>query len=318
MSTSRLLMLVCLIVWGGLHAELGLSQTLSRDGFQVSWTELSYTASKLLASATTDVELAPEPLNSRKWPLIASGRYADLQPSESDVLVVGVRTSLRLPFDMSKDARSRVWFTPGHPSALQRATLEGGSKSSEKIYRFAEGGVYRLRRQPNGESEAQLPPERWTHVKESFYPYPNDRPGCPYVSAPAMLFYILSAATLSEASNPLKVCVFSKKKLYVIRAQVEGSQRMRVSYAVRAGGDDTEYVGERNVLRVTLHATNLDSGLEATDDLEFLGLEGDIHIFLDRELGVPIQISGGLPPFGQVDFKLTAMRSQRAPEVSDL
>jgi hypothetical protein len=203
-------------------------------------------------------------------------------------------------------------------SVLQRVTLERGRKESEKIYRFAEGGVYRLRRQPNGKSEAQLPSEQWTHVKESFYPYPANRPRCGYVSTPSMLFYILSAVSLSEVSEPLHLCVFSKKKLHVIRAQVEGSQRVRVSYGVSAGGTETEYVGERNALRVTLRSITPESGSEDKDDFGFLGLEGDIHIFLDKKLRVPIQISGALPPFGQVDFKLTKMLSQRIPEESNL
>ena len=318
MNASRFIVLVCLVVWFGSHANVVLPQDLSRDGAQVSWTELSYTASNLFASATTDIELTPGSLNATETPLVASGRYVDLQPSGPDVFVVGVRTSLRLPLAMGREARSRVWFTPQDMSALQRVTLEGGSKGSEKIYRFGEGGVYRLRRQPNGQSEAQLPSEQWTHVKESFYPYPTNRPGCGYVSAPSMLFYILSVISLSEVSEPLSVCVFSKKKLRVIRVQVEGSQRVRVSYGVRAGGTETEYVGERNALKVALRSITAGSGSGDKDELSFLGLEGDIHIFMDKELQVPVQISGELPPFGKVDFKLTEMASQRTPKESKL
>lgn len=318
MGKSRTMVFFSLVVWLGAHSNVGLPQDQPHDGMQLPWIELSYTASNLLATATTDVELMSRSLNTTETPLVASGRHADLQPAEPDVFVVGVKTSLELPFDMGREARSRVWFTPHEMSALQRVTLETGRKGSEKIYRFAEGGVWRLRRQPNGQSEAQLRPEQWTHVKESFYPYPTDRMGCGYVSTPSMLFYILSALSLSEVSEPFSVCVYSKKKLHIIQAEVEGSQKVKVSYEVQTEGSETEYIGERKALRVTLRSKSSESESDDKEDFGFLGLKGDIHIFVDTKLQVPVQISGALPPFGQVDFKLTRMLSQRALDTSHM
>jgi hypothetical protein len=63
-----------------------------------------------------------------------------------------------------------------------------------------------------------------------------------------------------------------------------------------------------DALRLSLRARALTAIEGEDEDFSFLGLKGDITIFIDSGSGIPIQISGDIPTIGRVDLKLYDVR----------
>ncbi len=277
------------------------------DPERVPWTRLRYEARKLFFSGTTEVRLAG-PRSDLAGELIESPRGAALEadpggrtpggpdPGRPDPQLS--RLTLESAF-AGRRSEVEVWFDPGTAAALQRRKQRYGKKAYEKIYRFTADGVFSRRRSPR--ISGRRGSEWWGRLEEEFYRYPGERGGCPVVAEPTVLFYLLAAAELTPG-EPLAVCTFSRRDLSRIEVWPAGAATLRVDYAELSGGERRQRQGEIETLRVTVRARAnprrpLDGG-----EFEFLGLVGDVEIFVAG--GVPVEVRGRLPRFGRVQVRL--------------
>ncbi len=282
-----MLALASLVFGAGGESRSAAADDLDPD--RVPWTRLRYEARKLFFKGTTEVRLGA---GSRR-DLIASPGHAALEPGSGGP---APRVSLLELDSVFAGRRSEVevWFDPGGLVAFQRRKLRHGKKAYEKIYRFTADGVFSRRRSPR--ISGRRPAEPWGRLEEEFYRYPGERGGCPTVAEPTMLFYLLAAAELTPG-EPLTACTFSRRDLSRVEVRAAGAATLKVDYAELTDGERRQRQGEIEALRVTVRARPLDGG-----DFEFLGLEGDVEIFLVD--GVPVEIRGRLPRFGRVQVKL--------------
>jgi len=292
--------------FGGLSRSTLAQSTFSHkfDTSRVLWKTLSFKCENFWGAAISKVKLDVLHSANVEKLLTTNPEGRALMPTGPQVLTVSVNSTID-PFIGPDDySETKVWFTPQEATALQRIRVRLGKKKWQKVYRWTDNGVYRLRKKPNGSDEENLPMERWTNKEESFYPYDLEKSRCLYVSEPSVLLFFVSAASLSLGDEPSTLCIFNKKQLHRVQIQVEKLQRLKVNYIEKLPQSETLKDGEIDVLKISFKPHSLFADEAKAEPFSFLGLKGDFDIFVDKVSRIPVQVSGRIPKFGRVDIKL--------------
>ncbi len=72
-----------------------------------------------------------------------------------------------------------------------------------------------LNRKTRGKARLEL--DKWTDIKDTFYPYDINQLRCSSVSERSVLIYILSAAAISNSNKQLTICIFGKRQLHRVQ-----------------------------------------------------------------------------------------------------
>jgi len=281
---------------------------LRLDCGRVSWSKLTFSDNRFSVSVTVEMQLKALPAAEVEAALISSPRGIAIQPSTPDAWYSVVNMIIDPIFRSPVKLMNEVWFNPEDAAALGWVRFDRGEDDQKKIYRFTQDGVFRHRIEPANGREAKQNPEKWTDVKDTFYPYELARMGCPNVSENQLLIYIISAAGDSLTRQPLSVCVFGKRQLHNVRLRSGGTEALKVDFIEKRVSGDVRRQGKVEALKIMIEATPLATHQEEIEEFSFLGFHKDIAIFVDPVSRLPIQASGFLPPIGQVDLKLSGAR----------
>jgi hypothetical protein len=186
--------------------------------------------------------------------------------------------------------------------------LRRGEDDYKKIYRFTDQGVFRHQLEPRDKQEAALDPEKWTAIKDSFYPYDLTRLECSGVTEPSMLIYIVNAAAISKMNDPLSLCVFGKRQLHRVTVQREGNYPVSVNFIEKRQQDEIRKTERDSAIKIGVKAEPLESDLKPVENFSFLGLHQDISIFIDPATQLPLQASGIITGVGKAELKLNEMK----------
>jgi hypothetical protein len=210
---------------------------------------------------------------------------------------------------------NQVLFEPIQAAAFYRVRSRRGKDDIKRTYWFSRKGVHRLRTKPGNKGEASGDPVKWTDARTSFYPYDLTQLGCPQVTDPMLLIYLLSAAHMDKKGDSLSLCVFGKQQLHHLRIRVEGSHTLEVDYSENREEGKVRKKGKVDGLRVTFETQSIQSDPEDAENFSFLGFHKDITIDIDPELRIPLQVSGRIPTIGAVALKLSgvSMRGSKTP-----
>ena len=274
---------------------------------QVIWKRLAYQGKHFLGKVETTVSLTELSALAAQKVLISIPEGSPLQVSPAPVKVIDVQSAVNPLFGGPDFAGSQAWFSPGDAAALQRIRYRKGDDIWQITYRFTEKGVYRLRKKPGHGEEKNLAPEHWTKIKESFYPYPDKRPGSQAVMEPAGLMYLASARVFMEQSAPRRLYVFDRKQLHEVTVHVSGRLRLKASYIEKNRENDIQREGMIDALKISFKPRALTPRDEQPEDFSFMGLKGDFDIYIDAATGVPVQISGRISRIGKVDIRLQTL-----------
>ena len=281
---------------------------LALDPSRVAWSRLLFRASDAMASVTIEVRLATVPSSGLEALPDAGADGAIMPPDGAEVSLM---TAAIVVDGYDKTFRNEVWFLPGDAVPLQRRRDKIGKDANRKTFRYAADGVYRVRLDPEGRREAELPPEQWSARKTHFYPYETALSGCPVLTDPALLLFVVSAGAVSEDGEPLELCVFNKKTVYRVRARAAGARPLEVAYTEIGQGVRNEIERGIDAQRIRIVARPGDAAGLEPDPFEFFEITGDIEIVLDPSTRVPVMISGDLPGLGRVDFSLSEVTLAR-------
>ena len=197
-------------------------------------------------------------------------------------------------------SETRLWFDPRRATAMQRLKLRVKKRDGyQKTWRFTEGGVYSQRRSPVDRNEGGGPIDKWSRVAETFYSHPASRQGCGPIAEPSQVLYLVSAA---GGERPYRFCTFSDETLHRVELEPRGKVTLGVDYERRTDDGVNRRRGRVEVDKILLKARPMDGQGE---EFEFLGLEGDVEIYLDGR--VPVEVAGRLPGLGRVRVKLVAV-----------
>ena len=189
---------------------------------------------------------------------------------------------------------------PARGRTIQRIVQRPGDRYvSYKATQFGSTGIRLLRlRKDNAERSVD-----WMQAKPSRLAYPDWLGNEPGVSDPNSLFYLLGSEPLQHPGAVLQLPLFSNNQLLLVTLHARDLTNAEAALIESAGGTERAINGRREALLVSIEAKYLDPG-SAAEDMTVLGMRGRIEMLMDREWGVPLQISGRVPKFGTVQLHL--------------
>ena len=288
---------------------------LKLDPDQVLWSRLSFRAKRAVVDVKVDVRLTPFSTAEFQSVWRTNPQSIPLSTIGQKVYNINVKRVIDHIFSRPVTLSNQVLFEPVQAAAFYRVRLRHGKDEIKRTYWFSREGVHRLRTKPSNKGEASGDPAKWTDARTSFYPYDLTQLGCPQVTDPMLLIYLLSAAHMDKKGDSLSLCVFGKQQLHHLRMQVEGLHTLEVDYSENREEGKVRKKGKVDGLRVTLEAQPLQSDLKDAENFSFLGFHKDITIDIDPELRIPLQVSGRIPTIGVVALKLSgvSMKGSKTP-----
>jgi hypothetical protein len=306
----------CLTIFLGFFALISYAQ--AQTGFhlglksqQVPWSQLSFRAKNFWVEVSTDIQMKTLPASDLDAVLIASPKGTPIKPQASQVNEMTINTIIEPRFRSPVSLYSRIWFDPTNASILSRVMLRRGEDDFKKIYRFTDQGVFRHQLEPKDKQEAALDPEKWTAIKDSFYPYDLTRLECSGVTEPSILTYIINAAAISNIKDPLSLCAFGKRQLHRVTVQREGTYPVSANYIEKRQQDEIRKAERVSAIKIAVKAEPLVSDLNTVENFSFMGLRNDIFIYIDPASQLPVQVSGNIPAVGKTYLKLRQCQAKR-------
>jgi hypothetical protein len=313
--TQNHLGVFCLTILLGFLALISSAEAqtgfhLNLEPQRVPWSQLSFHAKNFWVEVTTEIQIKYLRASELDAVLPATPQGIPIKPKKSQAAELDINTIIDPRFRSPVKIHNRTWFNPTDGSALGRLRLRRGEDDFKKMYRFTEQGVFRHRIEPNGKKEALQAPEKWTDIKDSFYPYERARLGCASVSERSLLIYILSAAAASKFDTPLTLCVFGKRQLHRVKLQKSGIHSIAVDYIEKTKKSVIQQKISIKALKIDIQARPIESDLKVAENFSFLGFHKDISIYINQTSHLPIQASGIIPTVGMTHLKLRECRTQ--------
>jgi hypothetical protein len=303
-----------MLLWLGTYNSPAGAQSISHlsiDPHRVPWSQLSFQAANFWVAVSSEIQLSWPSASELDAVLLKTPRGNPIQPASAQAACIIIQTTIDHRLRSPVNIFNRIWFDPADGAALGRIRVRRGQDDFKKIYRFTDQGVFRHRIEPKDNTEAILEPEKWTDVKDTFYPYDRLQLDCGAVSERSLLIYILSAAPIIENNKPLSLCVFDKRTLHRVTLQTTGNRSIPTDYLVTNGQVETPKKGRIMATEVSISAEPIESDQLEAENFSFLGFQEDISIHIDPVHHLPIQISGTIPTVGKTHLRLTKVEMKR-------
>jgi hypothetical protein len=289
-------------------AEAQTGFNLDLEPQQVPWSQLSFHAKNFLVEVTTEIQIRYLRASELDSVLIASPQGIPIKLTKSQVSEITINTIINPMFRSPVKIHNRIWFNPADASALGRVRLRRGEDDFKKMYRFTDQGVFRHRIEPKDKGEARLEPDKWTDIKDTFYPYNKNELNCPVVSERSLLIYLLSAAPISKSKDPISLCVWGKRQLHRVQLRNEGTLPLKINYIEKNRQVETRIEGTVRALKFTITAQPIERFSEEAENFSFLGLQKDITVYLEPNSLMPVQVDGFIPTVGRADLTLATVQ----------
>lgn len=278
---------------------------LSIDKTNVPWKHLLFKGKELFAKLEAEVELTSPSKSEFDTALIPSPQGVPIAIKKSGALIIDTRISVKSIFTKVK-LQNVAWFDPVTLSTMQYVRQRTGLKDAKKTYRFTDKGVFRFTKQPIDKSEIIQSPEKWSAVKERFYPYNLKKKDCANITVPMPVIYLISASKVTDFEKPVTICVFNKKETIYLDIQKEPAESVQL--------DHTEIKGDKAIQRNTsilaevlsLKARSISSG-QTMHNFTLVGLQGNIKIYIDPKSRVPVRLKGDYQGLGEIKLELRQM-----------
>ena len=262
---------------------------------RIRWSELHFQARKL--GFSIEAQLSLHHLSSADLsPALVqptAGRW--LEPPASggwqlglDTAGLGKRSQLSLLVD--RDGRS-----------LQRVQVERGRRLKDhhhRTHRFGDGSVHIRTFKPKAGEESSEP-KAWSNLDDWVQELPGGiRPG-----QSTGLFYTLAAGDLNRPGDRLTTWVLAKNGVSEVDLEVEAREIVAVDFVEVDGAASRRRSESIPALRIRVSGSRLEDD-EADSGFRFLGLRGNVYVFLDEATRAPLLITGRIGWLGRAQVKL--------------
>ena len=274
----------------------------------LTWTELIFKGSKLFTSLNVTIQLSSGGQFSR-------GLSKEIERDLDDCSETGSESSLLTVLFTSRAAgfsqgqyEEKILFdnTAARPRPQSRIRMSSDDTPWIKSYCWEKKGVRRQKIQPENTREMKEAPAKWTKHTEAFYMYPEKAAECEAISDPSLILVLLSNIEPDSQSVPYNICVFGKKQLHRLTIKEEKSSLLKVAYKERSLSQETAIEGQIFPLVFSISTENITPETTGPETFSFLGLEKDIHIYVDFEKRLPVRISGTNNSIGRLVLDLRA------------
>ena len=265
--------------WDSIAGAGKIATAFELNADQVVWHHLSYRVKSILGKVTTDVLLKSVKVEDGTETLITDPAGKALHPTGTTVFKLTVDSDINPLFGSDEILETQSWFEPRGGAALQRIRLRRGKDKWQKIYRFTERGVFRLRKKPKDASEENLAVDQWTKIRDHFYVYGDNRTGCSPILEPSTLLYIVSAINFETIQTPLSLYVFNKKQLHLVAVSVAGTHYLKVNYLAQQGDNKSRVDRKIDTIKISFQPRPISPADREPEEFSFLGLKGNFDIF---------------------------------------
>lgn len=287
-------LLAALLASGTAVAEPDI--TPSFDPSRLSWRTANLSASKFFVSMTVSLDVEE---------MDASGVQALLQappliaPDRDEAGYAALRYVTE---GLGRSSNVELLVDAASGTALQRTSLETGSRNKHRVYRLRDPDVLRVTNRPQ-EGEEALPYTEWTRRSEEIYAYPDPRP-YPVVTEAGALIYLTAASSLSVPGDSFKLLALASDEFHEVEVIMAGKNATGVDFIVDSAQGTTRRDEKIPALRYFIRGRPL--GQEEGGEFRLLGLS-DIELFLDPATRAPLQLRGRVDVFGRVKFQLDSL-----------
>ncbi len=263
---------------------------------RIQWKELVYKASKMGVKVESEVEIQLVPAAEAAADLIDAEGGDPVVPEGDQVarIVIGNRVK-------GTESVSTLLLDPATGAAYQRSQVFEGKKGKDtffRTYRYLADGVFVERRFPKGNASA--PPAEWPVNNTRTIPFADGTSGTGVTEAMA-LFYILSAADFGAVGDRLRFINFDRDGMSEVVMTVEEMVPWNVDYVEVSSAGERRVKERHQVARLTISGKSVGGGAGA---FEFLGLRGEIEIFADPQLRIPVAVRGKVPVAGKTTVQV--------------
>ena len=284
---------------GSVHAKDSLDNF---DPHRVGWSRMDMSASKMFLSMRVTVELG------RNSDDLSKGRLRTPlkgQPIPDEDYVIAMR------FDsegLGRRSDVELLLNANSGAALQRVSIDSGSKQRRRIYRFTDIGAYRWTWKPQS-GEEDLGPDAWSDQQSKMRPFSTSIPHRPVTEAGGLI-YLVAASRLESPGDHFETAAFSSTsdEVQLVRAEVMSSEPVRVNYKEVTSSGKTRIKKRIAPIRVRIAGVQTDS--DDGEKFELLGLQ-QVELLLDPATRAPLELSGKVPFFGRVTFSLDELTPAR-------
>jgi hypothetical protein len=273
------------------------------DPARVGWSEIRMSASVLFLTAESRLSLRTVPGTAVAPDLLAIGAagFTGLKAGP-DVLELLYDTR-----GAGRKSRVTLLMDPVSGAALQQTQEDEGPKPRLRVYRFGSQGAYQRTRWPATPAEQKLPPSRWTRTSEGLRAYPV-LPGRQPVVETTGLLYAVAAAPLDRPGDRADFLIFRRRDTQTVRVEVLSARAITVRYDELWPRGAVQRTGTVEALRLSLKGLPVPGGDPEDDDLELLGLKGQLELLLEPTTRAPLQLSGNVKIVGRVTLRLDEVR----------
>lgn len=266
------------------------------DPSRVKWTSLYYKTYILFFSMKIRANLNEISLKDSKNALLTPKKGQGTMPKRDPTYRIDLDTKI-----LGRKSFISLWFDPDG-SAFQRTQTDTGSKQRVKTYRILTDGYYSREAKPR-EHEVDLPPHKWTQLGEGERTFNKLPPGDAVITEPTALYYLVSASNLNKPGDKFQKYIFTKYGVYQLNLHAVDYKKIEADYKSREGDKDRSIRDdEYNTLHIRMNAIPIDP--TEKDDFDFLGMKGDIDLYIDPDTRVLVQISGNADIVGYTDIQL--------------
>ena len=283
--------------------------SLSVDKTKVPWKHLSFKGKKPFVKFAAEIELMPQTKAELDAAFISSPQGVPKGAMESGAFMINTKISIKTAISVifpNVKLQNVAWFDPATLSAMQYVRLRTGFKDAKKTYRFTDKGVFKFTQQSIDKKEALQVPEKWSGIKEKFYSYVPAKIGCSNITVPIPILYFISASKISDFDKTVTICVFNKKEVIYLDIQKESVESIQLDHTEIKGDQLSQRNTSIPVHVLSLKARAVNTG-KAIDNFTFVGLQGNIKIYIDPETRIPVQLKGDYKGLGEVKLKLRQM-----------
>lgn len=260
----------------------------------VTWRQLVFTAHKffLTATATLTLDLVPTAeaaAGLRRPPKGGEG----VKPSRPCVALVTLES--RVP--IGADERATAWIDPTNGAIEQVDKRTFGGDPYRKVFRYVSDGFFVWRSSPTDRAEAGEDPSHWSHRKDRLVTAP-DLPKGSVLTDPYALLYLVSTMPLDRPGSRTTATMFADDRLARVTFTTDSLTRRRVHVEEEWPGGKRSRTGDLLVRTVKVAAALLDANEGGSVDLGFLGIKGDLTIYVERDTHVPVELTGRADKIG--------------------
>ncbi len=263
----------------------------------LSWSKLRYTASKMFISFNTDVEASILDNAQTNALLIDTDKTGERLLTASDQ---NLKISMHSSFLGQTANIDFIMNDQG--TALQRSSLNTGSRLRYRRFRYLPGGAWSIKRYPK-EKERDLPWQQWSQKTIDRYHVNVADNAQMSLSEAEALFYFASVVPFEKKGDHFTTYMFDDNNAIKLDMTAEYAKQLFVDFDVHSKGHSENIDRKIEVIKVRVKATPYPAS-DQKADFSFLGYKGDIDLYIDPKRHIIVELAGKADHVGDIHIRL--------------